>query len=71
MSRAQSVRYRRGNRRSAASTPACTRWATATRAGASLSNVEVALPQTYEAEPGTALARFMVTRVRKTDGSWK
>lgn len=34
-------------------------------------DIEVALPQTYEAQPGTALARFMVTRVRKTDGSWK
>lgn len=34
-------------------------------------DIQVALPQTYEAQPGTALARFMVTRVRKTDGSWK
>jgi len=34
-------------------------------------DIEVALPQTYEAQPGTALARFLVTRVRKTDGSWK
>jgi hypothetical protein len=34
-------------------------------------DIEVALPQTYEAQPGTALARFMVTRVRKTNGSWK
>jgi hypothetical protein len=34
-------------------------------------DIEVALPQTYEAQPGTALARFMVTRLRKTDGSWK
>jgi hypothetical protein len=34
-------------------------------------DIEVALPQTYEAQPGTALARFMVTRVRKTEGSWK
>ena len=34
-------------------------------------DIEVALPQTYEAQPGTALARFMVTRVRKADGSWK
>jgi hypothetical protein len=32
--------------------------------------IEVALPQTYEAQPGTALANFMVTRVRKTDGTW-
>jgi hypothetical protein len=34
-------------------------------------DIEVALPQTYEAQPGTALARFMVTRVHKVDGSWK
>lgn len=33
--------------------------------------IEVALPQTYEAQPGTALGRYTVTRVRKTDGSWK
>ncbi|MEZ4363777.1 MAG: hypothetical protein R3B48_26600 [Kofleriaceae bacterium] len=34
-------------------------------------DIEVALPQTYEAQPGTALGRYMVTRIRKTDGSWK
>jgi len=34
-------------------------------------DIEIALPQTYEAQPGTALGRYMVTRVRKADGSWK
>jgi hypothetical protein len=34
-------------------------------------DIEVALPQTYEAKPGTSLGKYMVTRVRKTDGSWK
>jgi hypothetical protein len=34
-------------------------------------DIEIALPQTYEAEPGTALGRYMITRVHKTDGSWK
>lgn len=34
-------------------------------------DIEVALPQTYEAQPGTALGRYTVTRVRKTDGTWR
>jgi hypothetical protein len=34
-------------------------------------DIEVTLPQTYEAQPGTALGRYNVTRVRKVDGSWK
>jgi hypothetical protein len=34
-------------------------------------DIEVALPQTYEAKPGTTLGKYMVTRVRKTNGSWK
>ena len=34
-------------------------------------DIEIALPQTYEAQPGTALGRYMVTRVHKADGSWK
>lgn len=34
-------------------------------------DIEIALPQTYEAQPGTALGRYTVTRVRKPDGSWK
>jgi hypothetical protein len=34
-------------------------------------DIEIELPQTYEAEPGTALGRYRVTRVRKVDGSWK
>jgi hypothetical protein len=34
-------------------------------------DIEVLLPQTYEAEPGTPLQRYTVTRVRKTDGTWK
>ncbi len=34
--------------------------------------IEVALPQTYEAKPGTALGRYMITRVLKSDGTtWK
>lgn len=35
-------------------------------------DVEVALPQTYEARPGTALGNYTVTRVLKADGTtWK
>lgn len=34
-------------------------------------DIEIELPQTYEAEPGVALGRYLVTRVRKTDGTWK
>jgi hypothetical protein len=35
-------------------------------------DVEVALPQTYEAKPGTALGNYTVTRVLKADGTtWK
>lgn len=34
-------------------------------------DIEIALPQTYEAQPGTALGRFTITRVHKTDGTWK
>jgi hypothetical protein len=37
----------------------------------SLKEIEVALPQTYEAQPGTELGRYTIARVRKTDGSWK
>ena len=33
--------------------------------------IQVVLPQTYESSPGTALGRYNVTRVRKTDGTWK
>jgi hypothetical protein len=33
--------------------------------------IRVALPQTYEAEPGKALQKYKVTRIRKPDGSWK
>lgn len=33
--------------------------------------IQIALPQTYEAQPGTALGKYTVTRVRKVDGSWK
>ncbi|MGD0096495.1 MAG: hypothetical protein ABSB60_08370 [Terracidiphilus sp.] len=34
--------------------------------------IEVALPQTYEAKPGTALGRYMITRVLHADGTtWK
>lgn len=32
-------------------------------------DIEVALPQTYEAKPGKALGRYMVTRVLKADGT--
>jgi hypothetical protein len=34
-------------------------------------DIEVELPQTYEAKPGKKLGRYLVTRVLKTDGSWK
>ena len=35
-------------------------------------DIEVALPQTYEAKPGTALGNYTVTRVLKADGTtWK
>jgi len=34
-------------------------------------NIEVALPQTYEARPGTALGNYTITRILKTDGTWK
>ena len=35
-------------------------------------DIEVALPQTYEATPGTALGRYTITRVLKSDGTtWK
>jgi len=35
-------------------------------------DVEVALPQTYEANPGTALGNFTITRILKADGTtWK
>jgi hypothetical protein len=34
-------------------------------------DVEVALPQTYEARPGTALGHYTITRVLKTDGTWR
>jgi hypothetical protein len=35
-------------------------------------DIEVALPQTYEARPGTALGNYTVTRVLKADGTtWK
>lgn len=34
-------------------------------------DIEIALPQTYEAQPGTALGRFTITRVHKSDGTWK
>jgi hypothetical protein len=34
-------------------------------------DIEIALPQTYEAQPGTAPGRFTITRVHKTDGTWK
>lgn len=35
-------------------------------------DIEVALPQTYEAKPGKALGRYTVTRVLKADGTtWK
>ena len=33
-------------------------------------DIEVALPQTYEARPGTALGSYTITRVRKTNGTW-
>jgi hypothetical protein len=33
-------------------------------------DIEVALPQTYEARPSTALGRYTITRVRKTNGTW-
>ena len=34
--------------------------------------IEVALPQTYEAKPGTALGKFMIKRVLHADGTtWK
>jgi hypothetical protein len=34
--------------------------------------IDVALPQTYEAKPGAALGRYMITRVLKVDGTtWK
>jgi len=34
-------------------------------------DVEVALPQTYEARPGTPLGRYVITRIRKADGTWR
>jgi hypothetical protein len=35
-------------------------------------DIQVALPQTYEATPGTALGNYTVTRILKADGStWK
>jgi hypothetical protein len=34
-------------------------------------DIEIALPQIYEAQPSTALGRYTITRVRKVDGSWK
>jgi len=35
-------------------------------------DIEVALPQTYEANPGTALANFTIKRILKADGTtWK
>jgi hypothetical protein len=35
-------------------------------------DIEVALPQTYEAKPGTALGNFTITRILKADGTtWK
>jgi len=35
-------------------------------------DIEVALPQTYEAQPGTALGNYTVTRILKADGTtWK
>jgi hypothetical protein len=33
--------------------------------------IHIDLRQIYEATPGTALGRYMVRRIRKTDGSWK
>ena len=33
-------------------------------------DIEVALPQTYEAKPGTTLGSYTITRVRKTNGTW-
>jgi hypothetical protein len=39
---------------------------------ATAKDIEVALPQTYEARPGTALGNYTVTRVLKADGTtWK
>jgi hypothetical protein len=34
-------------------------------------NIEIALLQSYEAQPGTALGRYTITRVHQTDGTWK
>jgi hypothetical protein len=33
--------------------------------------IHVALPQVYEAKPGTTLGSYTITRIRKTDGTWK
>jgi hypothetical protein len=33
--------------------------------------IHLVLPQIYEARPGVRLGAYTVTRVRKTDGSWK
>jgi hypothetical protein len=38
---------------------------------AAAKDIEVALPQTYEARPGTTLGSYTVTRVLKTDGTWR
>jgi hypothetical protein len=34
-------------------------------------DIEIALPQFYEAKPGTTLGSYTVTRVRKVNGTWK
>jgi hypothetical protein len=34
-------------------------------------DIEVPLPQTYEAQPGTALGNYTVTRILKANGAWK
>lgn len=33
--------------------------------------IHCALPQAYEAQPGTVLRSYVVTRIRKTDGTWR
>lgn len=34
-------------------------------------DIEIALPQFYEAQPGTTLGSYIITRVRKVNGTWR
>ena len=34
-------------------------------------DIDIALPQVYEAQPGTTLGSYTITRVRKANGTWR